>query len=905
MKKPLLFLSLIFLSGILFSQQEKYSRVRIFTDGEGLRQLAISGVTIDHGNHRKGVYFESDFSETEIQKIKSSGIKYEIKIDDVSQFYQSQNTKQEKKGQEPKTMADGCGSSSPQVFQVPSNFSLGTMGGYLKYNEFLAHIDSMAAKFPNLITAKQPIDTFHSIQGKDIFWLKISDNPAIDETEPELLYTALHHAREPASLSQLIFYMWYLLENYGTDPEVTYLVDNTEMYFVPMVNPDGYLYNQTTNPNGGGMWRKNRRPHGGNKFGVDLNRNYGLYWGFDDAGSSPDSTSDTYRGKSGFSEPETQAVKYFCENHSFKLVLNYHTYGDLFIYPWSYQENIYTPDSAYFVNYAAEATRDNFFNTGTANQTVGYTANGDSDDWMYGEQGTKNKIFAATPEAGPGDLGFWPTSSKIIGLCQSNMTQNLTTAHFALKYAKVKEVSPAVISSLSGYFPFSIRNFGLDTPSTFTVSITPVGIEFTSIGAGKVFTSLNLLEEKSDSIGYALDSAIQEGTEFQFIISIDNGLYVSSDTVTKIYGQPGVALTDNGNNLSNWTTNSWGTSNLIYHSPDSSITDSPLGNYSDNDATSIELNQPIDLTTAIDAMLTFWGHWEIEPGWDYAQVLASPDNGTTWTPLCGKYTKPGNSNQDEGQPLFDGMQQNWVLEEISLKDFIGTNVKIKFQLISDGFLNYDGFYFDDLKVEIINEAQDPGIDSLIIIPANPNENDTVSVVAFTTFPSAGCERSDMLMLMINDTFKINSIHSLGPLTVICNSTDSTILGKLSPGIYSLIYSITDSATNFNFDDDTIIFTVQPAIGIRSSFDEKNPGFEIFPNPSSGTVFFDYFITECATLMIYNSLGETVLKSTLPSGGQGATSNTSIDISDFPSGIYFYQVLTEKFHSEVKKMIVLK
>ena len=63
--------------------------------------------------------------------------------------------------------------------------------------------------------------------------------------------------------------MWYLLENYDSDSEIQSIVDNTELYFIPVVNPDGYLYNELTNPNGGGFWRKNRF----NGFGVDNNRN--------------------------------------------------------------------------------------------------------------------------------------------------------------------------------------------------------------------------------------------------------------------------------------------------------------------------------------------------------------------------------------------------------------------------------------------------------------------------------------------------------------------------------------------------------------------------------------------------------------------------------------------------------
>ncbi len=114
-------------------------------------------------------------------------------------------------------------------------------------------LDSMALLYPNLITVKQAISPINSIQGRPIYYVKISDNPNVDEPEPEVLYTALHHSREPASLSQLIFFMWYLLENHSTDPDVQFLVNNTELYFIPCVNPDGYEYNKTTNP----IWRWN------------------------------------------------------------------------------------------------------------------------------------------------------------------------------------------------------------------------------------------------------------------------------------------------------------------------------------------------------------------------------------------------------------------------------------------------------------------------------------------------------------------------------------------------------------------------------------------------------------------------------------------------------------------------
>ena len=110
------------------------------------------------------------------------------------------------------------------------------------------------------------------------------------------------------------------------------------------------------------------------------------------------------------------------------------------------------------------------------------------------------------------------------------------------------------------------------------------------------------------------------------------------------------------------------------------------------------------MTSALSASLTFWAQWEIDAGYDYLQLEASDDNGITWVPLCGKFTKPGNSNQDQGNPLYDGFQPTWVWEEISLSNYIGQTIKIRFQLVSDQGLTYDGFYFDDLSINIISST---------------------------------------------------------------------------------------------------------------------------------------------------------------------------------------------------------
>lgn len=735
--KKLFFVALcIFATLASFAQKQNYSRAKIFLDDKDktLKKLGSLGLAIDHGEHKKNTYFISDFSDQEIAKAQESGFTVEILIQDVSAHYKNQNKpdtdskKKEKSAAGSANRSNSCGSTIN--ITTPANFQLGSMGGFYTYAELLTILDDMATQFPNLITVKQQIGTSTSIENRPIYWLKISDNPTIDEAEPEVLYTALHHAREPASLSQMIFYMYYLLENYGTNPEITALINNTEMYFIPCVNPDGYVRNETTDPSGGGLWRKNRRNNNDGTFGVDLNRNYGYAWGFDDFGSSPDSFDDTYRGGSAFSEPETQAVKTFCEQHQFKIALHYHSYGNLLIYPWGYIGNLYTPDSAVFVNHSMLMTSQNQYQFGTGNQTVGYTTNGDSDDWCYGEQTTKPKILTLTPEVGSDGDGFWPAQERIIPICEENIWQNIYTAQLVGKYADAKDLSAQIINQTSGYFNYSVQRLGLDSPAVYTVSIIPIDNWVASVGSPKTYSTMTLLETKLDSISYTLNPSITAGQSFKFVIRVNNGLYDTNDTITKVYGQPSSIASNNASSMSGYTSllGSWGTSTTYYVSPPTSITDSPNGNYNDDTNELLKLNAPIDLTNATYASLKFSALWEIEPSYDYAQVLASTNNGATWTPLCGKYTKTGSVYQDQNNPIYDGQQLDWVNEEVSLNDYLGSSILIGFRMVSDQGLTYDGFYFDDIQVNTIIstvgvEEEKQSLSLLQNIP-NPANNQT-------------------------------------------------------------------------------------------------------------------------------------------------------------------------------------
>lgn len=690
MKKLSLFLLFGCLCAVLFAQTpEKYHRARVNLLGRDIAQLAALGVETDHGMLEKGRSFTTDLSETELAIIRQAGFETEVLISDVSAWYVAQSQ------QLVAAQRNGdCGGTSGDLFNfpTPANYKPGSMSGYFTYQEMLDILDDMKDKYPNLITSRAPVsDTLVTHEGRPLWYVKVSDNPNANEPEPEVLYTALHHAREPNGLSQMIFFLWHLLENYAQDPQIQYIVNNAELYFIPCVNPDGYLYNEATDPQGGGLFRKNRRANPNGTFGVDLNRNYGHFWGNDDQGSSPNPGSDTYRGPSGFSEPETQMVRDFCLEHGFQIALNYHTFSNLLIYPWGYNDSLATPGFKILGDFL---TAENSYKVGTASETVGYAVNGTSDDWMY----FATNSLAFTPEVGPGSYGFWPPETAIDYLNKTALYQNIKAALAVLRFGKATDESPARFTEKSLQIPFSLIRYGFqDGP--LTVSLTPVSGNIAGISSPQVFT-IGQFESANGAFDVFLAPDIVFGQKFSMLLTLDNGQMAWTDTLVKTFGSGlEAAFEEPGNNLSKWNKDKWGITAQTYVSAPASITDSPVGDYKENEFNSMTLKQPIAIpASAVEARARFFAKWSIEEDYDYVQILASSDN-ANWTPLCGTYTQLGVNSQPFDEPIYEGQQADWVEECLDLSPFLGQNLWLRFDLVSDGFQNFAGFFFDDLVVE--------------------------------------------------------------------------------------------------------------------------------------------------------------------------------------------------------------
>ncbi|RPJ40320.1 MAG: hypothetical protein EHM19_13860, partial [Candidatus Latescibacterota bacterium] len=264
-------------------------------------------------------------------------------------------------------------------------------GAFHTYAEIDAGFDSLEALYPTLA---EKHDIGDSRELRDILALKISDNVASSEGEPEVVFVGCHHAREIISVEMPYLFAEYLLENYGSDSLVTALVDSREIWIVPLVNPDGHQYVVDTDPG----WRKNRRNNGDGSYGVDLNRNYSYMWGYDDIGSSPSTSSDTYRGPSPASEPEIQALVSLFQARSFVFALSFHSYGRLYLYPWGYVR-LPTVDDDIFAAVGESLAAGNGYTPGNGYTGTIYTTNGGSDDWAYADP-TKPLCFSFTPEIG-------------------------------------------------------------------------------------------------------------------------------------------------------------------------------------------------------------------------------------------------------------------------------------------------------------------------------------------------------------------------------------------------------------------------------------------------------------------------------------------------------------------------
>lgn len=874
----------LFLTLMLTVSAQQYQLISVpLASPEDLTKIAALGIETDHTHFDKEHSAAQLFVSTdEAELLRSNGITYSVLIPDWKQHYDARPvmTEEEKAAQL---------AQSRNVYGV-TGFGFGSMGGYYTFAEVVAQIDTMAAQFPNLITQRFSIGT--SVEGRTIWAVKISDNPNLDEPEPRVLYDALIHAREPQAMATVIYYMYYLLENYNTNPEVKYLVDNREMYFVPVVNPDGYEYNRITNPTGGGMWRKNRYAQGSTVYGVDLNRNYGYKWAYDNVGSSGTPSSETYRGPSAFSEPETQVIRDLAIAKGFKSYINYHSYNNSIIYPWGYT-NALTPDSTQYRDFAAYMARFNGYTYGTSYQTLAYNSNGTGRDWMYGEQIQKPKVFGFVFEVGGDGDGFWPSQSRIIPLAQQNIRPNLYLAWIAGGYPEhtnyyftPQYLYPDSLVRITG----QVKNIGLSamkTPWGFVYYTNDPYIYLTDVTTMALELPAGASIEANAWIRVFSNAPVEHRGNFYFNIYLGDGagsFYTMTDTATFVIGSPVYLFSDTTNNPAQlWTVSAtpatspkWEATTSLFYSAPNSYTDSRSGNYSNSATVTLQSSAPISLEGISFPVLTFKTRYDIETRWDCAIVQASTDNGSTWTALTGKYTKPASGSGTQvpaGTPIYDGTASGWLEEEMSLQQFANQNILLRFQLKTDGSQVRDGWYLDDI-----------GIYYYGIVP--------VELTSFTAVNSGG----NALLRWETATEQNNAGYSVERSADGSNWTEAGYIRGAGTTTERKEYQFTEPFTNGNMlyrlkqIDFNGSYSYYGPVALNASAPEK---FEIlgnYPNPFNPVtvIRFALPVSGRVNAAVYDLSGAKVreLKNEFMEAGYHSV---MFDASELSSGVYMYQI----------------
>jgi hypothetical protein len=536
------------------------------------------------------------------------------------------------------------------------------LGAYHSYSEALAEMASYAAAHTEIAR----LDTLGaSLEGRPIVAIEISDNPGADEGEPEAFLNGCHHARELMSVEVPLYVMRRLLDGYGVDPALTSLVDSRRIWIVPVANPDGYVY--VEGHSGGqpsGWWRKNRRPNPDGSFGVDLNRNYGFEWGYDDVGSSATPSSETYRGAAAFSEPETQVLRDFIDAREFSVSLSFHSYGNLVLYPWGY-DRLDAPDNGVFFALGDSIGVQNGYRVGNPKSNAIYLTNGGIDDWLYGDGSLKPPLYGFTIELNSAEEGgFDPPETLIAPTCAANWGGVLTLLRYADEPRRVlgptRPESPRAVVGSGG----TVRlrwSYSAPDPSNLAARHDVRRI-------AQVVRALDDAEAGPadwDSLRFSWSTARrQDGTHSYWSGSSDNRESI--------------------------------------------------------------LASKASLDVAMNDSLVAWAWWDLESGFDYWYAQASIDGGATWHSLAGTHTTNLNpSGQNEGFGVT-GSSGGFVRAAFSLLPFGGKQALLRFRCVTDAANHGEGLYLDDVTpdprytgVQLADTGSPDSESTLTPIPTQP------------------------------------------------------------------------------------------------------------------------------------------------------------------------------------------
>jgi len=588
-------------------------------------------------------------------------------------------------------------------------------------------------------------DTFiigNSVQGREIWGIRISDNVGTEEAEPEIRLSATMHGNEPPPLEMLLYLVEFLTDEYATDPDAQYIVDNFELHIIPLHNPDGHAVGDRENYNG-----------------VDLNRNFPV----PDGSIGDDGTYDE--------EPETIHYKTYSANQNFVTGMDGHSGAVVVNYPWDYTYDL-TPDDEAIEQFALEYSTYNLpmyngsFSQGITRGCLWYVTEGSIQDWSYHETGAIHVIIeysdAFTPAASALD-SLWEEDNKqsfihwiqasrygvngIVTGSDTGLPLDATIAvdgidkpvytdpDFGDYYKLLDSGTYDITFSASGYIPET--HYGVSTtwgtPTVLNVDLDPVAygdVSGTVVEAGSgtpLDADIEIRTYPGDTYVTAVQSDSASGGaytanlvygEYTFYVAAtghageSRQVTVDEATETEDFSlavaQVAVLFEDDFEGGAGQWSGGWGITSSTSHSPTQSIADSPSGSYADYDSNFCAMATSIDMTEAEECTLSFWSRWSIETDWDCVRLEVSTDGGSSYSPVATNRTVSASGQGKQkpaGSPVFEGSQTSWVENIVDLSPWAAeTDVRFRLLLLSDSSIHQDGFYFDDFVIRGIQVA---------------------------------------------------------------------------------------------------------------------------------------------------------------------------------------------------------
>ena len=650
-----------------------------------LSDAAMLGVEMDHGAVISETSLQGIINDFIIDTLQKLQIPFTIDQADLAKMYAHRLV------EEKKDYSLYSTNSTKKLF--------GSMGSFLTLQEIYEIFSEIENKYPTLIR-KETIGITY--EGRAIYAYHIGMDTVKDsKVLPRTLITSLHHAREAITATISCFFVQDFFEKVeNNDPFCLYVLKNTPITIIPCLNPDGYEYNRTTNPNGGGMWRKNRRPNTNTSgIGVDPNRNYGPkeFWNSINGGSATNGNSDTYRGDSAFSEAETKAMRYLHETYEIKTAVNFHSFSNLIVTPVSYS-GINPPDEKAYHYFCAHHTEETRYPFGRDVQMVNYPTRGSSDDYLY--LGTEKKALAITPEVGSFSDGFWPTVSRIYPLVQTN----LPSIYAAIRSTLGIPYLYSYESFVDGTYP-QVQNFSLHFSSTSLQPVRPFSLQIRAIDP-----SINLslipsmgVDDFQDTIyrirkhfGIELDShTFNSGNSLGIVVEQQYKDFSFFDTLFIQKNRKDIWLYSGQSTNDDIALTGW---EIEFDEVDSvySLTESV------NSLTPPNMNfttfsiKDILLKDCSDAYLHFNSKWDFGANKDGVFAYFQDSETYEMFPLTTNRTQNfSNSSQsplfDFGTPILNGKFTEPISQTASLRRFLGKKGKIGFQVRSSNGPNYNGF----------------------------------------------------------------------------------------------------------------------------------------------------------------------------------------------------------------------